>query len=557
MASRESFEETPQNNTPPNAADAEHEASGKELYIKLGEETTQNSLSPTQLQGIREECMRTALALTAFFDDEASEVEALLARTHLEECAHCVVLQNSWAGQSQMLRGLTAPLPPGLLTRLLTAIRLLSAFPQLGARLEMQASRFEPKSGARRDMHLLSESLLVSSANPFAPRRQSGRRAPKIEAPRELPPLDPLSPLPPANLRDEILRRTVGLDMIKAGSSSMLLDSANLGEKSELDSEQAEQTLACEPQSKVREVTGRKTRFAKYPTTLVPALAACMMLLSGQNSLWWPGGESIQAPREEASSLSITSSEASKASKPASKPIAAKLNAVSSRKADHLADRDAIPREMVSDSPPVIETVLNEIETVNTAVLEPQVGITQMPPSEKQNTPALNAFQSSTGLAFTQKAMSLGATPEGKSQTGKSQATKPQTMPHVVLKPVTAALPKEQPATSSSLPKVTAVAHRADVTADELETRTRRASWSAPVSSMPSARRVNWAVANTPLTAPQTDGDNIETDAETLEHINRLNDDRPEGVRSVLDEYRASLLAATGEDESAPADPQG
>jgi hypothetical protein len=120
-----------------------------------------------------------------------------------------------------------------------------------------------------------------------------------------------------------------------------------------------------------------------------------------------------------------------------------------------------------------------------------------------------------------------------------------------------AGLPAKRLVTPVSLPKVTTLAHRADVTEAEFETHTRRASWNKPVSLVPAARRVNWAVANTPVAAPQTDGDNIEADTVTLEHINRLNDERPDDVRSVLDEYRASLLASNGEDDAPLSEPQG
>ena len=96
------------------------------------------SLSSQELDSLRDECARTALALTALFDGEANVEEALLARTHRDECAQCDFLWQSWNHQNHSLRHISAPVPPALLTRILTAIRLLSAMPQMRARLEAQ-----------------------------------------------------------------------------------------------------------------------------------------------------------------------------------------------------------------------------------------------------------------------------------------------------------------------------------------------------------------------------------------------------------------------------------
>ncbi len=74
------------------------------------------SLSLHELNGLRDECARTALALTALFDGEANVEEALLARTHRDECAQCDFLWQSWHHQNQSLRYLSAPVPPALLT---------------------------------------------------------------------------------------------------------------------------------------------------------------------------------------------------------------------------------------------------------------------------------------------------------------------------------------------------------------------------------------------------------------------------------------------------------
>jgi hypothetical protein len=142
-----------------------------------------DGLSSQERDGLLDECARTALALTALFDGEANIEEALLARTHLAECAQCDVLWQSWNGQKQWMSGFSTPVPPGLLTRVLTAIRLMSVLPQTGFRREAHTSHFEPRVGAQHDASLLSEIILISGANPFAPRTSTQRRAPIIEAP--------------------------------------------------------------------------------------------------------------------------------------------------------------------------------------------------------------------------------------------------------------------------------------------------------------------------------------------------------------------------------------
>ena len=571
--SRESFDDTPQNNSMDNA---ENEALCEAFHTPSGEDVTTDNPDCPQHQGIQEdvrrECAQIALALTAFFDGEAGDVEALVARTHLEECARCIGLQSSWTQQRQMLRDITVPVPPGLLIRLLTAIRLLSAFPQLGARLGTEATRLEPKSAARRDMQLLSESLLVSGANPFAPRRQPSRRAPKIEAPRELPPLDPLTPLPPANLRDEILRRTVGsADAAKKGrthsKANALSETCSFPITApviEGINEQAEaQIMALEPQvirkpGALQAKLQSKLRFANYSTALVPALAAWLMLLSGQGGLWAPN--TTEAPSSENVPALTTSS--GKWNKVAAKQDIAKQD-VATQSAATLDAEQVLEKDSPAPGEQAAATIVAKNHPAGTTgvstAADAALHIEQAPKNalaQKQSGAVevnqLSMMENLKESASATVAQAPMATVKAL-QVPVSRVVAPTTMQpsgklSIRRALITApSLSKSHSEAAVSLPKVTAVAHNGEAAEDESGLRTRRASWSAPVSSLPATRRVNWAVADTPVAA-QPDGENIEADAETLEHINRLNDDRPEDVRHVLDEYRASLLANAEEE---------
>lgn len=158
---------------------------------------------------MQDECARAALALTALFDAEASETETRLAESHLESCARCAWLLQSWTQSRYLLRRLPVPeVPPGLLMRVLLAMRLLSFSKRGAAGSALPATNFEPQTIEARDARLLAETILLSGANPFAPRRP--RKTKLCMEPRDLPPLDASLPQPPAELHALILNRTVG-----------------------------------------------------------------------------------------------------------------------------------------------------------------------------------------------------------------------------------------------------------------------------------------------------------------------------------------------------------
>ncbi len=156
------------------------------------------------------ECARAALALTALFDSEANPDDSRLAQSHLEGCAQCAWLWQSWTGSRYLLRRLPVPeVPPALLMRVLLAVRLMSFSKRGVGASALPTMNFEPQAIEARDARLLAETLLFSGANPFAPRRLRKRRPP-AEHLFDLPPLDASLPQPPADLHALILNRTVG-----------------------------------------------------------------------------------------------------------------------------------------------------------------------------------------------------------------------------------------------------------------------------------------------------------------------------------------------------------
>ncbi len=377
------------------------------------------------------------------------------------------------------------------------------------ARLEAQATRFEPQSGTVSDARLLSEVVFAAGANPFAPRRSAQRFAPKIEAPRELPPLDPMAPLPPVHLRDEILRRTVGVRG----------DTTPISLRREMDNV----TLAFEPQRRIR-----PRRAVRRSATIVPVLAAWLIFLSGPSGLWAPLLDS-SAPQPEAPPIKRLVAKAqvihaiTRVIKPTAQPdepIAAAKGADENDRANQ--ERTAQPeKQTIIIEKPILVTAQSE-ELNSATPVEPTVAPTSTPQPAAQS--------------------ALAATPK----------------PSLVQQMKTMAI-KTSASTIALLPKVAPVRRPATTMAD-MEIRTRHSSWSAPLPAMPPARRAAWnAAADSRVAAPQpksADNNDTEADAETLEHVNRLNDARPEDVRNILDGYRASLLAENPDDTLLPS-PQG
>ena len=521
MGSRESFDATPRKNN--------LNFSSLEASLEASPDASNDGLSPQERKGLREECARTAVALTALFDGEANGEEGLLARTHLGECLHCDDLLESWQQQNQMLRSLSAPVPPGLLTRVLTAIRLLSALPQMRARLEAKTTRFEPQSGPISDARLLPEVVFVSGANPFAPRRTTQGFAPKIEAPRELPPLDPMSPLPPANLRDEILRRTTGVASGQIISATQHLVSAT----------DFEAPITAHSRR-------RSHRSLRFSVTIVPALAAWLIFLSGPSGLWSPLLESRAPQSQVATPLKHVSLAPRK-----SPNLVAETAANAGEPIEQAIKRAAPAKQSIAIEKPVVAMPENsEADLVeNTApaplALAPLASAPQItlsaPQIESQSAP--------------QKLPALAAPPVATVTVSTTKAPAVQAPAAII-----AMLPKSKPSMETTAKSASIARYRPATTTAEMELRTRRASWNASSSVLPVARPLSRALGGNHVTAPQPNGigDNADNDvdAETLEHVNRLNDARPEDVRNVLDDYRASLLAENADADSL-AIPQG
>ncbi len=511
MASRESFDETPRKNSL--------------------DDSFFDSLSPQERDGLRDECARLALALTALFDDEANVEESLLARTHLDECAQCDGVWQVWNQQNQMLRHLSAPaVPPGLLLRILTAIRLLSLLPQMRARVEAKISHFEPPCGSVSDARLLPEVIFADGANPFAPRRHAPRLSPKIEAPRELPPLDPMAPLPPANLRDDILRRTIGEKSAEVGIPEKINVPLVACGKSDID---------FEPQGRAQDSTQRSIRARRtlrFSSTVVPALAAWLIFLSGPSALW--------APLLEPGAPSRSEPKAALRNERRIVPIAPKAAIKSAALVDDNRHSNSVITDGMGDGMSG-ESKTNSQRAIapeKQAIIEEPVVL--MVRNNKAN-PALPLAASIAPVSL------LQPTRVAPPQTLHPQAMSvtPPSVPSIVM------LPKVMPE----------VRRRPATTTADMELRMRHASWSAPTSDGPVLRSSSVPLPGNYVTAPQpvNVGDNAEndtdteTETETLEHVNRLNDARPEDVRNVLDDFRASLLADSADDDSAVPGTQG
>jgi hypothetical protein len=87
--------------------------------------------------------------------------------------------------------------------------------------------------------------------------------------------------------------------------------------------------------------------------------------------------------------------------------------------------------------------------------------------------------------------------------------------------------------------------------------RTRRPEWNAPASSVSDERAAEWKGAArhamTPATGAEAREEDVAPDAaEILDHVAQLSDSRPDDVRNVLDDFRASLLVSSGEETTTP-----
>jgi hypothetical protein len=269
--------------------------------------------------GQRDECVRAALALTALFDGEANAADAKLAREHLEACARCATLWQSWSRYRFLLRRLPVPAaPPALLTRILLAVRLMGvARPGVVAPLSLPHEA-EPRGVEAHDARLLSEVVWLSGANPFAPRRGTRKSAARIESPRELPPLDPLAPQPPAGLRDEILRRTIGA--------------------------QAVEIVETPP------VGALKARRAwNFSTVLMPALAAWLIFLSNGWQVFAPVPRAAQS---ESRTPRVSQSPTKRPAKIAAPRLA---RALTPRVMPSVVEAEAMPRESAAPDEAVLQ----------------------------------------------------------------------------------------------------------------------------------------------------------------------------------------------------------
>lgn len=128
-------------------------------------------------QAIKEidECDFASAALTALFDGEASEEEAAHARTHLITCARCAELWAGWNQTRYLFQQAPVMAPPHLLLRILMACRLASR--------KEAAQNSTLSSGLEREPQAVSDSRFSFDGD-LAP------------------------PAPPSSLHEEILRRT-------------------------------------------------------------------------------------------------------------------------------------------------------------------------------------------------------------------------------------------------------------------------------------------------------------------------------------------------------------
>ncbi len=175
----------------------------------------------------RNECARHALVLTAYFDGEAGAEEIRLAQLHLTACRSCALLWHDWTRTRFLLQVLPVPpLPATLLTRILLACRL-SALPR---KKKSDARRFDPLWCETPDAELAGYPLAPETD--FVARWEVERDDDLADVSDEvlamsleemmkmLPgfpnaqenPLEAFFPAPPvpSQLKDEILRRTIG-----------------------------------------------------------------------------------------------------------------------------------------------------------------------------------------------------------------------------------------------------------------------------------------------------------------------------------------------------------
>lgn len=137
----------------------------------------------SEQQPISESCGTYSSLMTALFDGEADAESARLARTHLEDCARCADMWQTWQRHRFVLQTSPTPLPPfNLLARILLACRLVALSGRNGRRhAELRGPEFDHKSLT------VSKVFSISTAN---------LRSLTDE------------PLPPADLRETILRLT-------------------------------------------------------------------------------------------------------------------------------------------------------------------------------------------------------------------------------------------------------------------------------------------------------------------------------------------------------------
>jgi hypothetical protein len=142
-----------------------------------GEDETRDTPLPQGFD-VDSGCDRYALLLTSLFDGEASAAEEIAARAHITECMRCAAMWRFWSQTRGVWRATpTARVPSGLLLRILMACRL-AALRRTRTGAEAQTSHGQ--ESVPREMH--------------AP----------LAAAFEVPPVPP-------HLRDAILQRTVGV----------------------------------------------------------------------------------------------------------------------------------------------------------------------------------------------------------------------------------------------------------------------------------------------------------------------------------------------------------
>lgn len=451
---------------------------------------------PPHLSGAGDGCRRAMLALTALFDGEANEQETRLACAHLEACGQCEVLWQTWTHHRYLMRRLpAAPVPPGLLVRVMTAIRLLSLMPQAGQRLNGVPQHYEPQATKAHDARLLSEVVWVTGTQPFAPRRNRNVRPIKIEAPRELPPLDPLAPMPPSYLHDEILRRTVGA-VTSAAAPAPLVDEL--------------------PYETVVPVTKRRhSRSRQFMPALTPMLAAWLVMLAGRAGM---------LPTLSAPPAKVPVAES--AAKPSAASFAKPAPTTVRNFAKALA-KAFVPAVPNSASAETLDRTEESATRVETAVVD----VTRPAPVVVYEVPTVTTVKAAPTLEVAVATASAPAV---------NPTVKKITLPVALTVVHRAPAPRLRPAT----------------TAASMEIRMRHAEWGAPSPVLSPPRRLTSfsddRVATPVASVPATEDVEGESTAETLEHVARLNDDRPDDVGTVLDDFRTAIASNPDEEMENP-----